>query len=230
MSGKFRAVVRIPFAVMRAFSARRRVRRVVSHAAVLLVLLTAVVSGCDRSRGSDERRFAIGTRAACTSYGAEMTAISRREHTDPDKARPAAAFQAERRWLEQLRQLVPPSSTGVTVSEWTNAVDVQLRDVRAAIALYGKEFTKLVRSWKRPLPTPKLPPGTGPTAATLAEAFNSPEGRRFLRLQTKLFKQMQTDAPGWERMLKTVGLLKACLGATTQTPGTTAQATTTTRR
>jgi hypothetical protein len=158
-----------------------------------------------------------------------MSAISRREHTDPDKARPAAAFQAERTWLEHLRRLVPPSSTGVTASEWRNAVDVQQRDVRAAIALYGKEFTKLVRSWKRPLPPPKLPPETGPTAGTLAEAFSSPEGRRFLRLQTKLFKEMQTDAPGWERMLKTVGLLKACLGATTQTPGTTAQSKTTHR-
>jgi hypothetical protein len=156
-----------------------------------------------------------------------MTAISRREQTDPDKARPTAAFQAERRWLARLRQLVPPSSTGVTVSEWRKAVDVQFRDVRAAIALFGKEYGKLVRSWKRPLPTPKLPPGTGPTAAILAEAFNSPEGRHFLRVQTKLFKQMQTDASGWERMLERVGLLKACLGATTQP---TFQATTTTRR
>jgi hypothetical protein len=156
-----------------------------------------------------------------------MTAISRREQTEPDKAHPTAAFQAELRWLARLRQLVPPSSTGVTVSEWRKAVDVQSRDVRAAIALYGKEYTKLVRSWKRPLPTPKLPPGTGPTAAILAEAFNSPEGRRFLRVQTKLFKQMQTDASGWERMLERVGLLKACLGATTQP---TSQATTTTRR
>ena len=159
-----------------------------------------------------------------------MAAISRRERTNPDKARPTAASEAAQRWLEQLRRLVPPSSTRVSVSEWRNAIDMQLRDVRAAIALYGKEFTKLERSWKRPLPPPKLPPGTGPTAATLAEAFNSPEGRRFLRLQTKLFKQMQTDAPGWERMLKAVGLLKACLGPTTQTPGTTAQSTTTTRR
>jgi hypothetical protein len=156
-----------------------------------------------------------------------MTAISRREQTDPDKAPPNAAFQAELRWLARLRQLVPPSSTGVTVSEWGKAVDVQLRDVRAAIALYGKEYTKLVRSWKRPLPTPKLPPGTGPTAAILAGAFNSPEGRRFLRVQTKLFKQMQTDASGWERMLERIGVLKACLGAT---PQPTPQATTTTRR
>jgi len=156
-----------------------------------------------------------------------MTAISRRELSDPDKARPTAAFQAERRWLARLRQLVPPSSTGVTVREWRKAVDVQLRDVLAAIALYGKEYTKLVRSWKRPLPTPKLPPGTGPTAAILAQAFNSPEGRRFLRAQTKLFEQMQTDASGWERMLDRVGLLKACLGATAQP---TFQATTTTRR
>ena len=115
----------------------------------------------------------------------------------------------------------------MTVREWRKAVDVQLRDVLAAIALYGKEYTKLVRSWKRPLPTPKLPPGTGPTAAILAQAFNSPEGRRFLRAQTKLFEQMQTDASGWERMLDRVGLLKACLGATAQP---TFQATTTTRR
>jgi hypothetical protein len=156
-----------------------------------------------------------------------MTAISRRERTDPDKVHPTAAFQAERSWLERLRPLVPPSSTGVTVSEWRNALDVQLRDVLASIALYGKEYTKLVRSWKRPLPTPRLPPGTGPTAAILAQAFNSPEGRRFLRVQTKLFKQIQTDASGWERMLERVGLLKACLGATTQP---TSQATTTTRR
>lgn len=185
------------------------------------------MSGCDRSRGgSDERRFATGARAACTSFGAETASISRRENTDPDKARPGAAFQAERRWLTRLRQLVLPSSTGVTLSAWRKAVDVQLRDVRAAIALYDKEYTKLVRSWKRALPTPKLPPGTGPTAAILAQAFNSPEGRRFLRVQTKLFKQMQTDAPGWERMLERVGLVKACLGATTEP---TAQATTTTR-
>jgi hypothetical protein len=210
----------------RLLSTRRGVRRAVSHAAVLLVLL-AIVSGCDRSRaGSDEKRFATGARTACTSYGAEMTALSRRERTDPEKARPAAAFEAERRWLKRLRQLVPPSSAGVTVSEWRNAVDVQLRDVHAEIALYGKEFTKLVRSWKRPLPTPKLPPGTGPTAAILAEAFNSPEGRRFLRLQTKLFKQTQTDAPGWERMLERVGLVKACLGTATLP---TTHATTTTR-
>jgi hypothetical protein len=159
-----------------------------------------------------------------------MAAISRKEHNDPDKVRPVTEFQSERRWLEQLRQLVPPSSTGVTVGAWRNAVDVQLRDADAAVALYGKEFSKLVRSWKRPLPTPKLPPGTGPTAATLAQAFNSPEGRRFLRLQTKLFRQMQTHAPGWERMLNRVGLLKACLGEAGQAPGTTAQATTTTSR
>jgi len=155
-----------------------------------------------------------------------MTVISRREQTDPDKAHPNAAFQAELRWLVRLRRLVPPSSTGVTVSEWGKAVDVQLRDVRAAIALYGKEYRKLVRSWKRPLPTPKLPPGTGPTAAILAKAFNSPAGRRFLRVQTKLFKQMQTDASGWERMLDRIGVLKACLGAT---PQLTSQATTTRR-
>ena len=220
-AGRVGAVVGVPFAVMGVLASRRRLRRVVSPAGLLLVLLTAVVSGCDGSRDAVERRFATGARAACASYSAEMAAISRKEHNDPDKSRPVTEFQSERRWLERLRQLVPPSSTGVTVGAWRSAVDVQLRDAAAAVALYGKEFSKLARSWKRPLATPKLPPGTGPTAATLAQAFNSPEGRRFLRLQTKLFRQIQMHAPGWERMLKRVGLLKACLGEARQAPRTT---------
>jgi len=163
-----------------------------------------------------------------------MNAISRREANPAGRAATGrvstASFQAEQRWLEQLRQLSPPASTGVTVSMWRKAIDLQLRDTRAAVVLYGKEFAKVVRSWKRPPPTAKLPQGTGPTAAILAQAFNSPEGRRFISLQNKLFKQMQTDGPDWERMLKAVGLLKTCSEAgTAQAPGTATVLTTTTR-
>jgi hypothetical protein len=143
-----------------------------------------------------------------------MKAISRHEAADLNWATSprgaSAEFRAEQKWLVQLRRLTPPASTGVTVSVWKKAVDVQFRDVRAALVLYGKEFPTLLRSWKRPPSTPKLPSGTGATASILAQAFNSPEGRRFLRLQNKLFKQMEADAPGWKRVLSAVGILKVC--------------------
>jgi len=198
------------------------------------MFLSTVVSGCGGSRPSAERGFATGVRKACDSYTAEIDAISRRTPTDPVASATGglstADFQAERRWLEQLRRLSPPVSTGVTTAAWRKAIDVQLRDARAAVDLYGKEFAKVVRSWKRPLPTPKLPPDTGPTAATLAQAFNSAEGRRFLRLQNTLLRHMQDDAPGWLRMLKSAGLFKICHEpAVGHTGGTTKQLTTTTR-
>ena len=200
----------------------------------LLVFLGAVVSGCHGSRISEDQRFRTAVRSACESYAADMKTISRRERTEPATAAygvSTAEFRAEQRWLEQLRQLSPPAATGVTVGAWRRAIDLQLRDAQASVVLYGKEFAKVQRSWKRPLPTPKLPPGTGPTAAILAQAFNSPEGRRFRRLQNRLLKQVHAHAGPWLRMLEAVGLLEACGGATNdKAPGITTPPTTTRRR
>src|SRR5205085_3062420 len=206
----------------------------VAIAAAVLVFSSTVGSGCGGSHRSDEQGFATAVRKACNSYTAEINAISRRTRTDRVAAATGgmstAEFKAERRWLERLRRLGPPASTGVTPRAWRKAIDVQLRDARAAVDLYGKEFAKLVRSWKRPLPTPKLPAGTGPTAATLAQAFNSPEGRRFLRRQNLLLRRLQADAPDWLRMMKSVGLFKICRGPEVRhTGGTTTQPTPTTR-
>jgi hypothetical protein len=200
----------------------------------LLVLLGTVASACHSSRSSEDQRFGTALKSACESYAAEIRATSRREQTEPATGASGgvstASFEAEQRWLEQLRQLTPPASTGVTARAWRKAIDLQLRDARAGVALYGREFAKVVRSWKRPLKAPKLPPGTGPTAAVLAQAFNSPEGRRFLRLQSRLFKQVEAHWPAWERMLKAVGLPKACAGTKNgKRLATTAPATTTRR-
>jgi hypothetical protein len=199
---------------MRALSLATIQRLTVAVAAAVLMFMSTVVSGCGGSRPSAEQRFATAVRKACDSYAADVKAISRRtrinEVVTATGGLPTADFRAERRWLEQLRQLSPPASTGVTSGEWRKAIDVQLRDVRAAVDLYGKKFAKVVRSWKRPLPTPKLPPGTGPTAATIAQAFNSAAGRRFLRLQNTFLRHTQADAPGWLRMLKSVGIFKIC--------------------
>jgi hypothetical protein len=224
----------VPFAAMRAPSLITAQLLRVAVAAAVLMFLSTVVSACRGSRPPDEHGFATAVREACDSYTAEMNAISRRNPTDRVASATGglstADFQAERRWLEQLRQLTPPASTGVTPSAWRNAIDVQLRDARVAVDLYGKEFAKVVRSWKRPLPAPKLPPDTGPTAATLAQAFNSPEGRRFLRLQNTFLRHTQADAPGWLRMLRSVGLFKICREpGVGHTGGTTTQLTTTIR-
>jgi hypothetical protein len=119
-------------------------------------------------------------------------------------------FRISDRMLGDLRDLTPQASTGVTPAEWRKAVDAVRRDGRAFDSFFATEYPKLLRSFKKSNPTPKLPPGTGPTAATLAQAFNSPEGRRYLRLQRRLSQRMQADSKTMERISRKVGLVKAC--------------------
>jgi hypothetical protein len=89
-------------------------------------------------------------------------------------------------------------------------LDAVRRDGRAFDSFYVKEYPKLLRSFKESNPEPKLPPGTGATAAILAQAFNSPEGRRFLRVQRRLGQRLAADSKTMERIGRKVGMLKAC--------------------
>jgi hypothetical protein len=112
--------------------------------------------------------------------------------------------------MGDLRKLSPPASTGVTAEEWRKAIDAMRGDGRAFESFYAQEYPKLLRSLNKPNPKPKLPPGTGPTAAILAQAFNSPEGRRYLRLQRPLWQRLEADLKELERIDRKVRVFKAC--------------------
>jgi hypothetical protein len=73
-----------------------------------------------------------------------------------------------------------------------------------------REYPKLLKSFRTPHPVPKLPPGTGPTAATLAQAFNSAEGRRFLRLQAVLMRRLNEDVRSTRAVLRKAGVPRRC--------------------
>jgi hypothetical protein len=121
-----------------------------------------------------------------------------------------ASSRAADKWFSRLRAVEPPASSGVSASEWRRTIDAERRDLRAVDAFDAKEIPRLLRSFRKPHPTPKLPPGTGPTSATLAQAFNSPEGRRFLRLQQKLLHKTEVNFRAWTRLMRKVGLLRGC--------------------
>jgi len=63
------------------------------------------------------------------------------------------------------------------------------------------EEPRLLRSLKVENPTP-LRPGVGATAATLAQAFNSSEGRRFLRLQRELTQRTAKSDREWRSVIE----------------------------
>jgi hypothetical protein len=117
-----------------------------------------------------------------------------------------ASSRAADRWFSRLRTLEPPTSSGVNVGGWKKTIGLELRDLRAVDA--------------------------GPTATILAQAFNSPEGRRYLRLQQKLLQRTQVDYRAWTRLMRKVGLVQACSPHPTKnatTPGSATQLGTTAR-
>jgi hypothetical protein len=143
-----------------------------------------------------------------------------------------ASSGAADRSFSRLRTLEPPTSSGVNVGGWKKTIGLELRDLRAVDAFYAKETPRLLRSFRKPHRTPKLAPGTGPTATILAQAFNSPEGRRYLRLQQKLLQRTQVDYRAWTRLMRKVGLVQACSPHPTRnatTPGSATQLGTTAR-
>ena len=172
-----------------------------------------IVSGCGSS-ASDAQRFTVGARAACANYVRALKHFDHSISAQAGERNVALSTKASEDWLHALRPLVPPRSSGVSTATWRHDIEVQIADERAVARFYKAEFPKLLASFKHNNPTPKLPPGTGPTAATLAQAFNSAEGRRFLRLEKKLTDRTTVHAKAWARIAKRVGLLTLCRAAT----------------
>jgi hypothetical protein len=146
----------------------------VAATAVVLVAAT-VLTACSGSHDSSGRDFAAAVRAVCTKYAAQEAAVSRRlgKSSAPNQRLIRETFRISDRYLGDLRELSPPASTGVSAVEWRKVLDAVRRDGRAFDSFYVKEYPKLLRSFKESNPEPKLPPGTGATAAILAQAFNS---------------------------------------------------------
>ena len=89
-------------------------------------------------------------------------------------------------------------------------IDLLRSDLRASDSFYAKWYPKLLASFEKPHAAPELPPDTGPTAQILAQAFNSPEGREFVRLQRQLLQRAQAHSARAEQIFRKVGLNKAC--------------------
>jgi hypothetical protein len=183
-------------------------------ATLLLVSVTIALTACAGSPRSSDDAFSGRVRAICKAFAAEQALIAGQRGKKPSPSaverQDSAASLAADRWFSRLRALEPPVSSGVGIGEWRRTIDLERRDLRAVNAFYANETPRLLRSFRKPHPEPKLAPGTGPTAATLAEAFNSPEGRRFLRLQQKLLERTQRDYRVWTRLMQKVNLLQAC--------------------
>jgi hypothetical protein len=166
--------------------------------ALCVVALIAVVvgaSGCGgASSGMTRAQFEAGLQAICKK------ATKERPDADGVSVKPAE------RALTALRALTPPGDTGVSQATWRATIDIQLRDFQAVSAFYAKETPALLRSFKRSNPVPKLPPGTGPTAATLAQAFNSPAGRHYLRAQAALFKSFDHHQQRFNAVMRRAGV------------------------
>jgi hypothetical protein len=198
-------------------------------ATLLVVSVTIALSACAGSHRSSDDAFSHQVRAICKTFAAEQAAAppftGKKPSPSAVEQQDRAASLAADRWFSRLRALEPPALSDVSVSEWRRTIDLERRDLRAVNAFYAKETPRLLRSFRKPHPTPKLPPGTGPTAATLAQAFNSPEGRRFLRLQQKLLKRIPGDYRAWTRLMQKVGLLQACSPHPARSTSTTAPAT-----
>jgi hypothetical protein len=165
-------------------------------------------------------------RAICKTLATQQAAIARRTGK---KASPSATERQDRAssraadsWYRRLRALEPPASSGVTATEWRRTIDLERRDLQTIEAFYSKETPMLIRSFRKTHRTPKLPPGTGPTATILAQAFNSPEGHRYLRLQQKLMRKTTVDYRSWTRLMRKVGLFQACSPRSPKSTTTTA--------
>lgn len=189
-------------------------RQVIRLSAAVLVILAATgLAACGGSQSSSRQDFASAVRSACKEYAVRRAAVFR----IMDKAdgwHQQQIHELDRitdRWLGELRKLTPPASTGVSGTEWRKVLDAMRRDGRASDAFFATEFPKLLRSLKKRPPTSKLPPGTGPTAAILAQAFESPEGRRYLRLQKRLEQQAAVDSKRMGRIGRRVGMDQACV-------------------
>jgi hypothetical protein len=198
-------------------------------AAILVVALAIALSACSGSHRSSERAFSDQVRAICKTLATQQAVIARRTGK---KASPSAIERQDRansrasdNWYRRLRALAPPASSGVSAIEWKRSIDLQRRDLRAIEAFYSKETPRLIRSFRKTNRAPKLPPGTGPTATILAQAFNSAEGHRYLRLQRKLLRRTNVDFRAWTRLMRKVGLLKACSPASARSTTTTVQST-----
>ena len=189
--------------------------------APLVVPIAIALTACGGSNRSSGEAFCKHAQALDKTYGA----INRRVGNSDSRAATERSIRASVRFYGGLRALQPPASSGVGVSEWKRVLGTEQRDWRSMFFLfYGREWHRLLRSWDKPLRTPKLPPGTGPTAATLAQAFNSPEGRRFNRLQNKLLKGVDVDFRASIHLMQTVARL--CASHSGVTIGTTLTTTT----
>ncbi len=210
---------------------RHRAERIslTGTATFLVVSMAIAPSACSGSHRQSDEAFSDQVRAICKTYAAEQAAAAHRTGKKPSPStierQDRAASRAADRWLSRLLVLEPPASSGVSVSEWRRTIDLERRELRAINSFYAKETPRLLRSFRKPHRTPKLAPGTGPTAAILAQAFNSPEGRRFLRLQQRLVQRTQIAYRAWTRLMRKVGLVQACTphsarSATTNAPAT----------
>jgi hypothetical protein len=163
---------------------------------VALVAIALGASACGpSSSGMTHAQFTAGLQTACKNAA----------KVKPPKNGSISVKPAEN-VLAELRALTPPHDTGVSQAVWRATIDQQIQDLNAVSAFYAREMPKLLRSFKRPNPAPKLPPGTGPTAAILAQAFNSPTGRRYLRAQAALFKSFGHDEQQFTATLRRAGV------------------------
>ena len=166
--------------------------------AVALVAVTVGASACGgASSGMTHAQFAAGLQTICKR--AAKVKVNRR----------STSVKPAERLLTALRALTPPRDTGLSQAKWRATIDQQLRDLEAVSAFDAKEMPKLLRSLKSSHPVPKLPPGTGATAAILAQGFNSPEGRHFLRAQAALFRSFDHHEQQFIATMRRAGVTNA---------------------
>lgn len=185
------------------FMRSRPGQRLSALRAVALITVMFGGSACGgASSGMTRTQFAAGLQAVCKQAAKEKL-----------DSRGTSVKPAER-LLTALRALTPPHDTGVSQATWRATIDRQLRDLRAVSTFYAKEMPTLLRSLKGSNPVPKLPPGTGPTAAILAQAFNSPTGRHFLRAQAALSKSFDHHQQQFTATMRRAGVttVPACKG------------------
>jgi len=167
--------------------------------------------------------FTTQLRALCRTFSAEQAIFKRIEKEPPPTGLELSpsirdVSRSSDRWFAKLRELRPPVSSGVSVSEWRRVIDLLRSDLSASDSFYAKWYPKLLASFKKPHAAPKLPPDTGPTAKILAQAFNSPEGREFVRLQQQLLQRTQAHSAKAEQIFRKVGLDKTCGDGTVTAP------------
>jgi hypothetical protein len=203
--------------VGRFFPRAPRSRGRIVVAVSVVALSGAALTGCGSSARSLSNQaasgsFTRGVSAACRVYEKAITPFIKASisHTRDPSTFSDALEPAEMGFLVKVRALTPPTTTGVTQSEWRHAIDAERDGDRLTYQL-AAELNAAIRYAEKHAPaTPKLPPGTGPTAATFAQALNTPLGRHYLRDAQRLTPQIRADTRASKPVMQQSGVNRIC--------------------